>query len=441
MRKPVTFLFSGLTIFMQTTSGQIYADASESSYYQEENTTSQDDSTEPSTHSSIESPKETLPAAPFNAFTGKITKNKVRLRQQPNLDSPILKEMNRGDLIIVTGESEDFYAVQPPADVKAYIFRTFVLDNVVEGSKVNVRSEPDTEAPVIAQVSAGTRVEGNVSSLNNKWLEIDMPESARFYVAKEYIDKAGDRSYMAIMEKRRDEVNRLLTSTYAVSQSELLKPFPEVKLEGVYDNLNKIIGNFSDFPDQVTKAKELISMVQDNYLQKKITYLETKAKTVSEDWNAKNSQLNDQMKSQQQRLAQLEQQLQKERAAKAASKNGDPDLSNSVNNKMTAWIPQEKELYHAWASQNNNRSQDDFYDEQEEKAIALKGIIEPYTRAIKNKPGDYMLINQASHLPIAYLYSTQVDLSKAIGHEVTLKAVSRPNNNFAFPAYYILSIE
>lgn len=443
MRKPATLIFSSLTVLLQTTSGQIYADATEFSNYQEESTQYQEEQQEQPPEPPKEAPKEQPPAAPFNAFTGKVTKNKVRLRQQPNLDSPILKELNRNDMIIVTGESDDFYAIQPPGDVKAYIFRTFVLDNVVEGTRVNVRSEPDTEAPVVAQVNAGTRVEGIVSPINSKWLEISMPESARFYVAKEYIEKIGDRSFMATMEKRRDEVNRLLNSTYAVSQSELLKPFPEVNLEGVYDSLNKIIGNYQDFPDQVAKAREHISMIQDNYLQKKITFLESKAKTVSEDWNAKNSQLNDQMKAQQQRLAQLEQQLQKERAAKAANKsNSDSqDSSGLINNKMTAWMPNEKEIYQNWASRNNNKSQDEFYEEQEQQAIALRGIVEPYTRAIKNKPGDYILINQASHLPIAYLYSTQVDLNNAIGHEVTLKAVPRPNNNFAFPAYYILSIE
>lgn len=437
MRNPAKIIFSSLTVLLQTTSAQMYADATESPTYQEDNTPYQQEEQQPA----VEIHKEQPPAVPFNAFTGRVSKNKVRLRQQANLDSPILKELNRGDMIIVTNETDDFYAVVPPTDVKAYIFRTFVLDNVVEGTRVNVRLEPDTEAPVVAQVNAGTRVEGVVSPLNSKWLEIAMPDSARFYVAKEYIEKIGDRSFMATMEKRRDEVNRLLNSTYAVSQSELLKPFPEVNLDGVYENFNKIIGNYHDFPEQVSRARELITIIQDNYLQKKVSYLETKAKSVSDEWNSKNSHLNDQMKAQQQRLAQLELQLQKERAAKSANQPANQSQDGSINNKMTAWLPREQEVYQTWASRNNNRSKEDFYEEQEQQAVTIKGIVEPYTRAIKNKPGDYILINQASHLPIAYLYSTQVDLQNAVGHEVTLKAISRANNNFAFPAYYILSIE
>lgn len=73
------------------------------------------------------------PAAPrFEPFTGKITKNKVRLRLQPTYDGPVLKELKRNDLLVILGEVEDFYAVQPPTDIQAYVFRTYVLDNVVE---------------------------------------------------------------------------------------------------------------------------------------------------------------------------------------------------------------------------------------------------------------------------------------------------------------------
>lgn len=441
MYKPAIFIFSGLTLMLPITSAQLYADATESptesSIYQEDNAPYQQPVVEP--------PKPQPPAAPFIAFTGRVTKNKVRLRQQPNLDSPILKELGHGEMVIVVGETEDFYAVQPPADLKAYVFRTYVLDNVVEGSKVNVRLEPDTDSPVVAQLNAGTRVDGTISPLNSKWLEIAMPDSAKFFVAKEYIEKIGDRSLMATMQKRRDEVNRLLNSTYAVSQREMQKSFPEINLDGVYGNFNKIISAYQDFPEQVARARELLTMLQDNYLQKKVSYLEAKAKSSSEDWNSRNSQLNDQMKAQQQRLAQLEQQLQKEKAAKAANRannqNGRSQDPSGINNKMTAWLPREQEIYQLWASRNNQRSQEEFYEEQTQQAVPITGIIEPYTRSIKNKPGDYILINQASHLPIAYLYSTKIDLQNAVGNEVTLRAVPRANNNFAFPAYFILSVD
>ena len=68
----------------------------------------------------------------FEPFTGKIKKQKVRMRLQPLYDGQILKEMNSGDMVIVVGESDDFFAVQPPAEFKGYVYRTYVLDNVIE---------------------------------------------------------------------------------------------------------------------------------------------------------------------------------------------------------------------------------------------------------------------------------------------------------------------
>lgn len=445
MRNAAITIFSGATLLLNSASAQIFADATESPNYQEDNSYS------PQSHSGTDD-KEKAPATPFVSFTGKVTKNKVRLRQQPNLDSPILKELSHGDLVIVEGEVEDFYAVQPPTGSKAYIFRTFVLDNTVEGSRVNVRLEPDTDSPVVAQLNAGTQVNGTVSSANSKWLEIAMPASARFYVAKDYIEKIGDRTLMSTIEKRRDEVNRLLNSTYIVSQTELQKPFPEIHLEGVYENFNKIVNNYDDFPEQAAKARELMTVAQDNYIQKKIAYLEAKAKNANEEWNSKNSQMSDQMKTQQQRLIQLEEQLEREKAAKSANRaaslaqNNKPEkiqdaYGNFITNKMVGWLPKEQEVYQNWASQNNQRSEDEFYHEQRQQAVSLKGIVEPYTRSINNKPGDYLLINRSSHLPIAYLYSTQIDLQDSVGHEITLLAVPRPNNNFAFPAYFVIGLE
>ena len=61
-------------------------------------------------------------------------------------------------------------------------------------------------------------------------------------------------------------------------------------------------------------------------------------------------------------------------------------------------------------------------------------------REIKNKPGDFILRDN-SDIPLGYLYSTQVDLKAFEGKEVSVLVVSRPNNHFAFPAYYVINIE
>ena len=82
---------------------------------------------------------------------------------------------------------------------------------------------------------------------------------------------------------------------------------------------------------------------------------------------------------------------------------------------------------------------DDFYDEQKANAITIKGIIQSYNQAIKNKPGNFLL--KGENIPLAYLYSISIDLTKYIGKEVSITVSPRSNNNFAFPAYFVNSVE
>lgn len=185
----------------------------------------------------------------FNAFTGRTLKNKVRIRLQPNLDAPILREINKGDLFIVVGETDDFYAIEAPDDIKGYVFRTYVLDNVVEGNRVNVRLEPNLEAPVIAQLQAGEQVHGQISALNSKWLEIKPPESTRFFIAKEYVEKIGDSSMKITLDQKREEGLRLLNNMHTLSQTELSKPWNQINLDSINENLNKMLTEYSDFPE------------------------------------------------------------------------------------------------------------------------------------------------------------------------------------------------
>lgn len=314
----------------------------------------------------------------FTPFTGKIIKNKVRMRLSPSLDSPVLRELNKDDLLVVVSEDEDFYAVQAPHDIKAYVYRTFVLDNVVEGNHVNIRLEPDLEAPVIVQLNSGDQVDGVISPINSKWLEIATPKTTRFYVAKDFIEKIGDPSLIATITKKRDSVNRLLESTYQISEIELEKPYQQIQMDGIFNNLNQIISDKNNLNDQIDKARTMLTAIQDKYLQKKIAFLEEKPQQV---YITK---------------------FQNENNDHVAEVNTimPPREKNLVTAKMSAWIPHEESIYQTWVSHNESQSIDEFYLNQKQQAITLAGLVESYDRSVKNKPGDYLLVNPSTHLPI-----------------------------------------
>lgn len=361
----------------------------------------------------------------YAAFTGKVTANKVRLRVKPDRESPVLRQAVKDDLFLIVGEAGDFYAVEPPPGVKAYVFRSYVLDGIVEAGRVNIRLEPHTDSPILGQLQLGDKVQGEVSSLNHKWLEIDPPSSVRFYIAKEYVEKAGGPEYLALMSKRKAEAENLLAQAYSLAEEECKKDFEAMKPETAIGLFQTLLKNYLDFPECIAQAKQGLALIKETYLQKKLAYLEAKvglSETLKQEIIAKHKEENRDLFSE---VALLD-------GKKRPKKIPQTDA-------MRVWNTLEDALYLSWAPFHHEKSREEFYEEQLANAILLTGTVEPYTHSVQEKPGDYLL-KRNGH-PVAYLYSTQVDLSQLSGKEVSLLAAPRQNNHFAFPAYFVLKQE
>lgn len=347
-------------------------------------------------------------------FTGRVLGNHVRLRNQPDLESPVVKDLGKGELLIILGEKDDFYAVAPTSDIKAYIFRSFVLDGLVEGNRVNVRLAPSLESPIISHLSTGKRIDGKICEKNNKWLEIDPPENTKFYIAKEYIEKAGGPELKAQVDKRKTTVAQLFDSAKLLSQGEMRKPFEEIAKDRIVKSFQTIINDYKDFPSYVTKSKEALAAFNEAYLERKISYLEAKASKAATTT------------------------MREEEVALNDSDNSET-ISESITDRMKVWEPVEESIYLSWAAMHRAKTIDDFYLDQKLKSVTISGILDTYADPVKNKPGDYIL--KEKDVPVAYVYSTHVNLRSLIGKRVNLIATPRPNNSFAFPAYYVLDAE
>jgi uncharacterized protein YgiM (DUF1202 family) len=356
----------------------------------------------------------------FKSFTGKITGDKVRVRTSADLDGKIVKQINKNEIVLVKKEVNDFYAIKPFANSKGYVYKNLITDGKVDASVVNIRLMPDLDSVVLGQLKQGDRVNAGLCEQNPKWLEIDLPDDVSFYIAKEYITYAGDEKHFATIEKKKMEVETLLNSAYFITQQEIKKSYDEMKPDQAIDQFDAIIKGYLDFPEHVKQAKEGLALLQDNYLQKKISYLENKA-SISE--------------------------MEKEELLASISKNtpqpkkniSKPIKSNkNLTDKMKFFEPIEDALYLTWTTFHPDKSIDDFYVEQEIDSTILTGIIKSYSQPIKNKPGNFIVSNGNKK---AYLYSTKLDLEKYVGKKVKLNVSPRPNNNFAYPAYFVNSIE
>jgi hypothetical protein len=365
-------------------------------------------------------------AEAFKPFTGKVVGSKVRLRAKADLESHIVRQVNKNDLLLVMAEEGDFWVVEPPKGTKAYVFRSYVLDNVVEANRVNVRLEPHVDAPIIAQIQQGDKIQGELCPMNHKWLEIAPPRGTRFYISKEFISHAGGPEYLLTMEKKKLQVDDLISSAFFLAEAECKKSFEEMSPKDATDKFQTVLRSYADFPEAVNQAKEGLALLKDTYLSKKISYLEARAEltaSAKEELIAKHKSENAEL-----------------------AVNPDPNLWNRKNSpkpnltdRMRFWDTIEESLYLSWTAFHAGKRQDDFYREQTANATVLTGKIESYDDPTKNKPGDYIL--RGPHSPLAYLYSTAVDLEKYEGKTVTLLASPRPNNHFAFPAYFVLSVD
>jgi hypothetical protein len=362
----------------------------------------------------------------FKPFTGKSLANKVRIRAKADTEAHIIRQVNKNDLLLIVGEESDFYAVEPTKDTKAYVFRSYILDDVVEANRVNVRLEPHVDAPIIGQLQAGERVHGQVCAMNHKWLEITPPKGTRFYVAKEFIAHAGGPEFIVNMEKKKAQLEDLLASAYLNAEAECKKSYEQMAPQQAIEQFQTVLRNFADFPEAVAQAKEGLALLKETYLNKKIAFLESKA------------ELSDSAKKE--LLAKHK--AEKKELFADAPVSIDPELWGKRAPKkenFTAWDSLEESLYLSWTAFHTGKKFDDFYAEQKANASVLTGKVELYEYDVKNKPGDYVLRGEGT--PVAYLYSTQIDLEKYVGQTVSLLVSSRPNNHFAFPAYFVLAVE
>ncbi|EPP37376.1 SH3 domain-containing protein [Chlamydia avium] len=366
----------------------------------------------------------------FTPFTGEIKGDRVRLRLAPHVDSSIIKELSKGDFVAVIGESKDYYVVSAPEGLKGYVFRTFVLDNAIEGEQVNVRLEPSTSAPVLARLSRGTEIQVTPNQSQGKWLEIVLPDQCSFYVAKNFVTNKGSIDLYKHREGQKKIALDLLESAMKFAQEELQKNLDAIDLESIYKKINLVQSEeFSNIPGLQPLIQKALEEIQDTYLSKSLSNQNKNPGVKQLTGTSESFHTLEKSNSPTQSL--LSQHIRKQARIKTSPKvQGRESLEHS--------------LFKVWADmqpQGNSKklTLEAFYEEEQKKKQVLIGEIDIYPHVVKNNPGDYLLKDKENTL--AFVYATKIDLEKWIGKRVSIECLPRPNNHFAFPAYYVISIK
>ena len=345
------------------------------------------------------------------AMTFRVLKERVRMRNRADRDAPIIQELHRDDLVLVDGQEGEFMAVRPPEDLKAYVFRAYVLDGAVEAQNVNVRLAPSLDAPIIGRLSQGDRVEGAPAGEGLKWLEVRCPQNCRFFVAKELVEQAGPADMYQKLARRQSEAHRMMARAQQIVSQELAKPLEQMRLDEATGLLERLSADYGDFPHQQSKARQLLAKLQQDYLGKKVAFLEG----ASEMPVAVNQPVLDS-------LADI----------------GEREPLR-MTDRMRLWEPVEHGLIQSWLAVNPGQTPHDFYLEEQRNSSEIVGLLEPFESHGRHRPGDYVI--KMGSIPVAYLYSTVVNLQDQVGHRVKVVASPRPNHHYAFPAYFVHQLD
>lgn len=363
----------------------------------------------------------------FTPFTGEIKGERVRLRLAPHVDSSIIKELSKGDFVAVIGESKDYYIVSAPEGLKGYVFRTFVLDNIIEGEQVNVRLEPSTSSPVLARLSRGTEIQTTSNQPQGKWLEIVLPNQCSFYIAKNFVTNKGPLDLYKHREGQKKIALDLLESAKTFAKEELQKTLDTIDLEAIYKKINLVQSEeFNNIPGLQPLIQKALEEIQDTYLSKSLLN-QNKDSGMHSLKSLETSYTETSIPTQ----SLLSQHIRKQTKIKTS-----PKVQSREN--------LEYSLYKVWVDmqpQGNPKklTLEAFYEEEQKKKQVLVGELDIYPHVVKNNPGDYLLKDKEN--VVAFVYATKIDLEKWLGKRVSVECLPRPNNYFAFPAYHIISIK
>ena len=191
----------------------------------------------------------------------------------------------------------------------------------------------------------------------------------------------------------------------------MLKPFEELDIQKITQSYADIIADYSEFSKSISPVKENLAKIQEEYINKKLSYLEQKAMILSKNVATRDSSI--------------------------VIHNGQTALT--PKDRMKMWEKVEESLFISWSRSHLNKDIQEFYEAQKFNSATISGIVEAYNDPIMNKPGSYIVRDR--DLTRAYLYSTMVDLHSVVGQYVTLVVSDRPNNDFAFPAYFVMEVQ
>ncbi len=126
-------------------------------------------------------------------FLGTVSRGPVNVRSGANTNFEIVAKLTASENVVVLGKSYEWYKIQLPLAANVYIRADYIklLDarsGEIIGSKVNLRSKPDSNASILGQLSRGDLVK--LDKQENDWWKIEPSSTAVAWIHSSFVEKS-----------------------------------------------------------------------------------------------------------------------------------------------------------------------------------------------------------------------------------------------------------
>lgn len=139
---------------------------------------------------------------------GEINGANVNVRAGNTMNHRILCVANRGDQVLIAGESGDFFKILAPKSAACWVSAQYVDRSgdagTVKGDNVNLRPTPDTSHPVIGQLQPGDTVKITGQDSIGTYFKIEPPKGVYAFVSKKFVTVKGDYAEIRSEEARKE---------------------------------------------------------------------------------------------------------------------------------------------------------------------------------------------------------------------------------------------
>jgi uncharacterized protein YgiM (DUF1202 family) len=185
-------------------------------------------------------------------FAGVINANHVNVRAGYDTNFEILTQMDKGDKVIVNGESGGWYSIKPPLNTSCYVSADLVQikdgEGLIRGSNVNVRAGSGLQFTVLGQLNKDDSV--TIRSVEKNWVRIGAPVNCKVWVKSEFVDRYSTVEQYLNEEKRKEEARSLFRKTEGLFLAETSKENPlEMDLAPVANSFRQVILLGPDLPE------------------------------------------------------------------------------------------------------------------------------------------------------------------------------------------------